>query len=371
MRRWKRYRAAFGLSVCLLSLTAHGETQPGPSWRDGFVSSEMTLETHTLNVRFVPTLRAEDPAYRALLTPTDGATGGRVHVAQLESDATLRIDTLEMVAAGQSGVRCDLWLTVSSDGWQLLVTDSGERGAAILGTVRLSHTASAVVAPTLVAVLIGTGRDTGQLVLRWGEQEWTADVQVGVRSQDQAERRAPVVGNAGDSNFDAGAFGRAQRFSTRNETALLFPDGQRLSVLFPKALTVDGRDFPHIGSVTAGSVIHWAEAAVTRLKTDVPLRFGRVTVNTGNVAPDFAGAYGLWLRRTGQGWRLVFNNEPDAWGTQHDPAFDAAEIELSYSDGGAPSRPFAVALVPTGADRGRLLMHWGPHDWFADFVVDV
>jgi hypothetical protein len=66
---------------------------------------------------------------------------------------------------------------------------------------------------------------------------------------------------------------------------------------------------------------------------------------------------------------LVFNNEPDAWGSQHDPKFDAAEIELSHSEGHAAARPFAVAIVPNGPDHGRLLIVWGPHEWTADFVA--
>ena len=65
----------------------------------------------------------------------------------------------------------------------------------------------------------------------------------------------------------------------------------------------------------------------------------------------------------------MFNNEPDAWGSQHDPKSDAAEIELSHSEGHAAARPFAVALVPTATDRGRLVIIWGPHEWTADFAV--
>jgi DUF2911 family protein len=79
--------------------------------------------------------------------------------------------------------------------------------------------------------------------------------------------------------------------------------------------------------------------------------------------------YGIWLKRVGSGWHLVFNNEPDAWGSQHDRKFDVAEIELTHSQGAEASRPFGVALEPIAADRGRLVILWGPHEWSADFVV--
>ena len=57
----------------------------------------------------------------------------------------------------------------------------------------------------------------------------------------------------------------------------------------------------------------------------------------------------------------------NACGSQHDPQFDAAEIDLAQSDGHAADRPFAISLIPTSPDRGRLVIVWGPHEWTADF----
>jgi hypothetical protein len=71
-----------------------------------------------------------------------------------------------------------------------------------------------------------------------------------------------------------------------------------------------------------------------------------VTIPTGNLTPGFPGADGLWLKKARGGWRLVFNHEADSWGTQHDPAFDAAEIELAYSKGGAPTRSGSPSCRP-------------------------
>ena len=155
----------------------------------------------------------------------------------------------------------------------------------------------------------------------------------------------------------------------RNETGLVLPDGSRLSVLFWKELDVDGPDFPLIAAAGDGTVVPLTAGAVTRLKTEAPMQFGEVLVDTDNLAPGFAGAYGLWLKRAGPGWRLVFSHEPDVWGTQYDTAFDAAEIELAYSHDDTSARPFGVSVRPTGADRGRLVLQWGPHEWSADFVT--
>jgi hypothetical protein len=135
-------------------------------------------------------------------------------------------------------------------------------------------------------------------------------------------------------------------------------------------LPADGPDFARLTSTPAGSVVMFTGAPMPRLKTEAPLRFGEVILETGNQVTGFPGSYSMWLKRTQSGWRLVFNHEPDVWGSQHNQKFDVGDVELNYSTGHAPpSRPFAVALVPTAADRGRLQIIWGPHEWSADFVV--
>ena len=72
------------------------------------------------------------------------------------------------------------------------------------------------------------------------------------------------------------------------------------------------------------------------------------------------------------GWRLVFNDEPDAWGTQHDPVFDVAEVRLDYSQARAADdsfRAMSASVVMTTAEQGRFVLVWGPHEWTADFTV--
>jgi len=183
---------------------------------------------------------------------------------------------------------------------------------------------------------------------------------------------------------DTSVLSRARLLAQRNETGLVLASGRRLSVSFQRSfakgergaeggggrtrgLPVDGPDFQALSSARDGAVMMLTQSAVPRVAIESPLRFGSRTLPVGNLVPQFPGSYGLWLKRAGSGWRFVFNNEPDAWGSQHDPKFDAAEIEVTHSEGGDASRPFAVALVPTAVDRGRLVVIWGPHEWSADF----
>ena len=149
------------------------------------------------------------------------------------------------------------------------------------------------------------------------------------------------------------------------------PDGDRIQVLFEQELGTDGVDFGALESIGDGDLVQLTQGAVIRLRSEVPLRFGDTLIPIGNLAPDFPGSYGLWLRASGPGWTLVFNNEPDSWGTQHDPAFDAAEIDVAHTHGGPwEARPLAVSLLPVDADEGRLVIHWGRHVWTADFTIE-
>ena len=139
---------------------------------------------------------------------------------------------------------------------------------------------------------------------------------------------------------------RRNRLAERNETAVVLADGSRISVLFYKGVDVEDEDYGRLSGTAEGDVVQLIRAAPPRLKTDVTLRFGQTAVPTGNLAAGFAGLYAVWLRRVDGGWRLVFNNEADSWGTQYDSAFDAAEVDAEYSRVDGSFRPLGVTLVP-------------------------
>jgi hypothetical protein len=390
------------LMVCVLfvGLIAGVATEQAPRGQptgDGLLRSELALGGRTAILTFPPDLKASDPAHTRLLSATPRASAGRVRVGQIETTGSLRIGTVELVnptsaptggepanAATPSpvSVRHELWLEGADEGWQLQVTDADK---AVVGQLALTRHAAAPASPTLVASLVPEDIAVGRLVIRWGDYRAAADVQfVNPSGRRTNENRTPNETINRTHDEDTSALSRARLLAQRNETAMVLPKGPRLSVSFQRTfargervdgnrssrgLVVDGPDFARLTTTPAGSVVMLTESPVPRLRIERSLRFGKTTIATGNQVVGFPGSYGLWLKRVGSGWRLVFNNEPDAWGSQHDPKFDAAEVELSHSDGHAAARPFAVALAPGGADRGRLVIIWGPHEWAADFVV--
>ena len=368
------------------------------------VHASLTLEAQGITVAFPPELRAGHHEYQWLLS---GTVGSRVKVGTLDAHRALRLGALEpdieeieaeiaaLVAARQaeaeagdaeesdedaeeSDAEADeadeemepadpaLWLVRDASGWQLEIhpTDGGDVRA-----VPLSHRETAAEAPTLAASLHATGAETGRLELRWGRHAWSADFRF--EEIPQAPPRARVSGRgtareAADSND---AIARGNLLSERNETALVLPNGAGITLVYWKSIDVEDEDYPNVAAARDGEVIEMIRAPVLRLKSDVSLRFGATDIPTGNLAPGFAGYYGIWLRKSGDGWRFVFNDEADSWGTQYDSNFDVAEIAVGYTRTAGSFRPLGTTLVPTGPDRGRVVVHWGPHEWSADFVV--
>ena len=267
-------------------------------------------------------------------------------------------------------------------------TDDGAGDGGIVVHVPLAREA-AEQRETLSAVLVATSDDAGRLVLRWHDHRWTADfdllplptaaelaaaaaaaaAQAAEEQEEDEGPRVPTDTEQLDFDADTSAGARALTLTERNETAIVLPDESRISVLVWQEQLVDHDDFAALATLGDGEVVRLTQGAVIRLRNEVPVRFGDTPIPTENLAPDFPGSYGLWLRRAGDGWRLVFNHEADSWGTQHDPAFDAVEIDLEHSEDGLETRSLGATLVPISAHSGRLVIHWGAHEWAADFTI--
>ncbi len=395
---------------CLLLPPAAGAQAAAAA---GAVRTELALDNRPLSFAFDATLRASVP--RPLLAGAEWVPESRIRLGELTVNPFLSIGSLDAAArreAGQPPLAGEtvVWLTRADQGWalelEIVPADSAEAestevesaAAAPGGTGEVPGSDDGIVAripltreaaepqETLSAALVPTSDDAGRLVLRWHAHRWTAAFDLlpvptpaelaaaaaKAARAAEAERDGPRVPTdteqlTFDSDTSAGA--RALALSERNETAVVLPDGSRVAVLVWQAQLADGDEFAALATLGDGEVVRLTRAAVMRLRNEVPLRFGDTPIPTENLAPDFAGSYGLWLKRAGDGWRLVFNHEADSWGTQHDPAFDAAEIDLVHSQDGLATRPLGAVLVPVTAHSGRLVIHWGAHEWTADYTI--
>lgn len=388
---WLRRQSAGILMMAaglIVAPAAAAQTPEPTETADAMMHALLTLEAQAIDIAYSPDLRDDDPAHRALL---DGAVGSRVRIGTLNGHRALRIgevapdlepaaadtadageerDTEEEAADAETDpdAAAEVWLARDMQGWRLDVVGGGET-ADDVRTVPLSHHETAEAAPTLTASAAMTGADAGRLQLRWGRYAWSTDFRFDELPDPPRRPRVSGRGQEREAATDTRDFARGVTMAERNETALVLPDGARISILYWKSIDVEDEDYGRFEETADGDVVELIRAAPLRLRTDVGLRVGGADVPTGNLAPGYAGAYAIWIRRSGDGWRFVFNHEADSWGTQHDPAFDAAETAADYSRGEHSFRPLGATLIPTGANEGRLLVHWGPHEWAADFAI--
>lgn len=164
------------------------------------------------------------------------------------------------------------------------------------------------------------------------------------REQEQQRRRGP---NMATISFDTPA------------------GAKKVSVQYGDWPT-EGADYDAIAGTKSGEVIRGTMNAALKLKTDSDLRFGEVLIKKENVAKSYPGVYSLWVRKTDEGWNLVFNEKADVWGTMHDPASDVAEIAIDYKDTEEPTDAMRITLED--GDGGALLrIVWGRHQWVTAF----
>lgn len=146
--------------------------------------------------------------------------------------------------------------------------------------------------------------------------------------------------------------------------------GNEIKVTFG-GLRTDSADYERLEALEEGEVFSFAGARATKLFTRADLAFGNTIIMNANAAADFPhypGVYSLWLKRTGNGWSLVFNGQPDIWGTMRDPDEDVAEIPLTLAQSDQKQARFEVELQERG-DGGVLQMSWGSNIWTAPFSV--
>jgi hypothetical protein len=187
--------------------------------------------------------------------------------------------------------------------------------------------------------LVGTVKDSNGLL--------TADFRIGKLSAEKLAELEASRPAATEARFNIGE--------------------KRLRVIGPE-LEVGSSDWDLFQLLQAGQVHSYTLSGATKMLTDFDLQFGDTVVKTENIVEGYPGVYSLWLKRTVDGWSLVFNSQPDIWGSLRKPEYDVAEIPLAASKTAKPSEKYVVAIDRTN-DGGVLKMAWGEYEWSARFKL--
>lgn len=130
----------------------------------------------------------------------------------------------------------------------------------------------------------------------------------------------------------------------------------------------DSPDYDRVAFLEDG-VISFTDGRVTKLLIDKDLVFGTTVIKTHNLAEDYPGVYGVWVKKEDGEWKLVFNEQADVWGTQYDPSKDVAEVPLQYATNTEPVEIFNIGVSKQKDGSGVFVVNWGEHQWTAPFTV--
>ncbi len=161
---------------------------------------------------------------------------------------------------------------------------------------------------------------------------------------------------------------RRQRRRMRLVTAAdLSVDDKEISLLTGRQ-PVDSPDYDTVATLRAGDMLLLTQSQTIKLKTAADLKVGDTVLETENVAEDYPGVYGIWLKKVEDGWHFIFNEKPDVWGTMYDAEKDIAEVPVAYTTLDEPTERMVFELEETD-DGGLMRIKWGKHQWSLPFAV--
>ena len=86
--------------------------------------------------------------------------------------------------------------------------------------------------------------------------------------------------------------------------------------------------------------------------------------------PVPAGTYTLWTVPHADGRvDLIVNQQTGQWGTEYGRAHDLGTVAMKSETVDPPVEQFTIAIQPSDAGQGKLVMSWGTFRWTAPIVV--
>ena len=140
----------------------------------------------------------------------------------------------------------ELWLAREARGWRLEVVGYGDDDDGEIRAIPLNHREATAAAPTLTASVTMTNTEEGQLMLRWGTHVWNADFRFDELPERPPTQRVSGRGQEREASSDTSDLSRGVALAERNESALILPGGERLSLLYWKGIDVEDEDYGRI-----------------------------------------------------------------------------------------------------------------------------
>jgi len=148
--------------------------------------------------------------------------------------------------------------------------------------------------------------------------------------------------------------GLGKSFAARSLGTLSPPDSVRASVAGASVAVRYSRPSMR-GRVIFGNVVPWNQVWRTGANQATVFETSADLVIAG--APVPAGKYSLWTLPSPGGWKLIVNRNTGQWGTEYDPQYDLARLDMKVEPLRQPVEQFTIAIEPSGKG-GVLKLEW-------------
>ena len=148
--------------------------------------------------------------------------------------------------------------------------------------------------------------------------------------------------------------GLGKSFAARSLGTLSPPDSVRASVAGASIAVRYSRPSMR-GRVIFGNVVPWNQVWRTGANQATVFETSADLVIAG--APVPAGKYSLWTLPSPGGWKLIVNRNTGQWGTEYDPQYDLARLDMKVEPLRQPVEQFTIAIEPSGKG-GVLKLEW-------------
>ena len=110
------------------------------------------------------------------------------------------------------------------------------------------------------------------------------------------------------------------------------------------------------GRVIFGAVVPWNRIWRTGADGATKVSLSKPIYFNGSILP--AGAYSIFTLPTQTGWTLIFNKQPDIWGTEHNADFDLLKIPMRTQALNERVELLTFDIVAAGKNSGIISVRW-------------
>lgn len=194
----------------------------------------------------------------------------------------------------------------------------------------------------------------------------TASAQETKKKDEKAATVDPQE-DEGEGDEDAEVAAARLRYGPNKASAKIGED--EIFILAGRPEVEKDTGYAAIDTLKVGELVEPSLSQAIKFSTPFNVKFGDLVVKKENVAPNYPGVYSLWLKKTADGWNIVFNEKPDIWGTMHKATSDVGETPVVYSTLDEPTENMKFTMEAEDG-KGELGISWGKHHWSAAFTIE-